>query len=498
MEVVKKMKGRKKIFISILISAIIICSTYVIAIEYQFFGDDYTEEEIFPLVKIFTDYNSGAIPFEVNFTSLVLYQTGDVEYSWDFGDNKTSNEVYPLHTYNQTGIYECTLTVTDSAGKQSSDKVKIFVRENEAPIVSITMSDLKPNRPFIPIIRRQSISLFYYGQRFRRIIDWRYFPKSLLNIEGFVSCEATALSPEGNDIVSYKWELRAPTYNKIGGTPVKPVYILEGQNITIPLLLIYPADVEYDLTSIVTDSKGLIGTSTIKFEVQLDPLEDQILTIKENIKTFRRDVWHDVLKGFLGQPIGNVIFDLTFPLLKGLPMTKLIVIFRLLRNWGIEPNDGAIVGSLAKFLDKHSYISNFVESFFNKIISILNNRKQKSPNLEKIIDGVIQELEKLLESLGLQNKRPILSNESPEDGSRHLSTNYPEVAITVEDPENDTFNITIHGKYVNNITYHNQVNDTFIATLKTPLPNLTDIKWNVNVSYSQNKWINETYQFSTW
>jgi len=128
----------------------------------------------------------------------------------------------------------------------------------------------------------------------------------------------------------------------------------------------------------------------------------------------------------------------------------------------------------------------------------LNNRKQKSPNLENLLDKIIDSLERLLESIGLQNKRPVLSEETPKDGTEHLSINYPEVAITVNDSEGDPFDITIHGRYVNNLTLLNQKNDTFIATLKTPLPNLTEIKWNVNVSYAQNRWINETYTFSTW
>jgi hypothetical protein len=92
----------------------------------------------------------------------------------------------------------------------------------------------------------------------------------------------------------------------------------------------------------------------------------------------------------------------------------------------------------------------------------------------------------------------VISNEIPSDNSKHLSTSYPEVAVTVEDPEGDPFNITIHGQYVNNITLLNQHNNTFVATLITPLPNLTDITWHVNVSYSDNRWINATYKFSTW
>lgn len=34
-------------------------------------------------------------------------------YEWDFGDNRTSNDVSPLYTYNSKGTYTVTLTITD-------------------------------------------------------------------------------------------------------------------------------------------------------------------------------------------------------------------------------------------------------------------------------------------------------------------------------------------------------------------------------------------------
>jgi PKD repeat protein len=492
------MKRRKRLFISFFISIIIFCSIFVVAIEYELLGGATIEnDKPSLLVRIFTDEKSGTIPFKVNFSSLVLYHTGNIKYLWDFGDNATSNEIYPLHIYEQTGVYECTLTVTDSVGKQSSDKVEIIVRDNEAPIVSITLSDLRPNRPFIPIFRHKMISIDYEGKNFRRIIESGLFPKFLLNIEGFVSCEATALSPEGNEIISYRWELRPPTYNKIRGQQKKPKYNFEGKNVTIPLFYTYP-QAEYDLTVIVTDSKGLVGTNTIKFEVQLNEYEDKILSNKRTLKDFRRYVWHDILKTSYGETTGNIIFDFIIPLFPGLSIPKLLLILVLAVNWDLEPNEGVIADILARFFNKRQNIGNLVGNVFNKIISLLNKRNPKYPIVGTIIDKIIDKLETMLESWDLQNNRPILLNETPADGSKHLNTNIPEVAITVEDPEGDSFNITIHGKFVNNISLFNQYNNTFIAKLKTPLPNLTDIYWHVNVSYSKNKWVNASYKFSTW
>ena len=170
----------------------------------------------------------------------------------------------------------------------------------------------------------------------------------------------------------------------------------------------------------------------------------------------------------------------------------------LIFKWGISASNNVIANVSTEFLKKHKIVSNIIDKVINSIISQLNKRKQKSPDLAPIIDKFIDLLEKILEQIGLQNKRPVLSNESPSDEAKDLSTNYPEVAITVKDPEGDPFNITIHGKHVHNLTLEDQNNNTFIAKLKTPLPNLTTIKWHVNISYSQNKWINETYSFSTW
>ena len=49
----------------------------------------------------------------VDFSSLVEWNTGEYNYIWDFGDGNRSNEKNPSHTYDETWIYDVTLTVID-------------------------------------------------------------------------------------------------------------------------------------------------------------------------------------------------------------------------------------------------------------------------------------------------------------------------------------------------------------------------------------------------
>lgn len=492
------MKEKNKILITFLVMVIVICSIFTFIIEYQIINITKAEEEEYPLrVNIEVDENYGAIPFNVSFKPEVWYYTGNVYYNWNFGDNETSRKINPNHTYNKIGVFDCNLTITDSSGEKASDHIKITVRENEAPIVSIILSDLKPSRPFIPIIRHQFFSQYYFGQNFRRIIDSDLFPKFLLNLTGFVNCYAEASSPEGNNIEKYEWELQPPIYNTITGNQIKPLYKFKGQNLTIPLLYIYP-EAPYDLTAIVTDSKGFKGTSTIKFEVQLHKTESRIRSIKTSLSIIRQQIWHNVLKAIYGETAADIIYENLFQKAPGGTLIKLFAIAILFKNWGLGPDKSLTYDLLAQFLEKHTFLRNITINIHIGLITWLEKLKEKYPDQATLLDNIINRMELSLENLGISNRRPILSDESPSDNSKFLNTNYPEVAIKVEDPEGDTFNITIHGQYINNITLLNQKNNTFIATLKTPLPNLTSIKWHVNISYPQNKWINATYKFSTW
>jgi outer membrane protein assembly factor BamB len=48
-------------------------------------------------------------------------------FCWDFGDNTTSQEQNPKHTYPHRGNYTANLTVTDSIGNQSADSTEVTI-----------------------------------------------------------------------------------------------------------------------------------------------------------------------------------------------------------------------------------------------------------------------------------------------------------------------------------------------------------------------------------
>ncbi|MFW5760661.1 MAG: PKD domain-containing protein, partial [Cyclobacteriaceae bacterium] len=49
-------------------------------------------------------------------------------YNWEFGDGETSNEVYPIHAYDQANNYEVTLTV-ENDGCENSSSVTVVIGE---------------------------------------------------------------------------------------------------------------------------------------------------------------------------------------------------------------------------------------------------------------------------------------------------------------------------------------------------------------------------------
>jgi PKD repeat protein len=60
---------------------------------------------------------SGEAPFTVNFTDESTSADAPLAtWSWDFGDNNTSTQPSPQHTYTTPGVYTATLTVTNSDG----------------------------------------------------------------------------------------------------------------------------------------------------------------------------------------------------------------------------------------------------------------------------------------------------------------------------------------------------------------------------------------------
>ncbi|MFH1607761.1 MAG: PKD domain-containing protein [archaeon] len=95
--------------------------------------------DLFPsITSISANPTSGFIPLEVSFNCQATGGNGALTYKWNFGDDSTSNQQKPIHTYDQEGDYTATCTVTDSDGDAVSKSVIIKAIKDTLEIVKIT------------------------------------------------------------------------------------------------------------------------------------------------------------------------------------------------------------------------------------------------------------------------------------------------------------------------------------------------------------------------
>jgi PKD repeat protein len=98
-----------------------------------------------PIAAFTQDRASGTVPLTVRF---INQSSGQITgYNWNFGDNTSSVEVNPLHTYNTPGLYTVTLTVNGPGGS-SNVSAQINVQSAGAPSAAFIAS---PNSGFAPL-----------------------------------------------------------------------------------------------------------------------------------------------------------------------------------------------------------------------------------------------------------------------------------------------------------------------------------------------------------
>jgi PKD repeat protein len=68
-----------------------------------------------------SDVTKGHVPLEVQFSDLSIGDTN--QWLWDFGDGNVSNEQNPIHTYNSSGIYTVSLTISTAALSDTKTKI---------------------------------------------------------------------------------------------------------------------------------------------------------------------------------------------------------------------------------------------------------------------------------------------------------------------------------------------------------------------------------------
>ena len=88
---------------------------------------------------------------QVEFTDLSYYEPA--EWSWDFGDNTTSSETDPVHTFPQGGTYETCLTVSNQYGEHT------FCRTLELGTVSTAEEAAMVNINVFPNPCREGVNI---------------------------------------------------------------------------------------------------------------------------------------------------------------------------------------------------------------------------------------------------------------------------------------------------------------------------------------------------
>jgi len=141
------MKRKKIITITVCMITIIILSSLTFSlITTEVLSNNNDRQAEISEVIIIADLPTGNAPLKVNFESLLNNFDEDIEYSWDFGDGKFSNEKNPNHVYLMEGLYTCSLTVLDKFS-ESTDDLLITVNENNPPFIKIIVDKTSGNRP---------------------------------------------------------------------------------------------------------------------------------------------------------------------------------------------------------------------------------------------------------------------------------------------------------------------------------------------------------------
>ncbi|MDX1905652.1 MAG: PKD domain-containing protein [Bacteroidia bacterium] len=154
----------------------------------------YTQDGIFTVTLIITDQNGctdtlvrpayirlshpqagftansrgGCVGTEVTYTDVSIPDTTITGWAWDFGDGQGSVQQHPTHVYNQPGVYDVTLVVTNILGCRDTFVINDYIRITAPPTAAFTASDTSGCVPFQVAFTDWSTS--QYG-----ITQWQWF-----------------------------------------------------------------------------------------------------------------------------------------------------------------------------------------------------------------------------------------------------------------------------------------------------------------------------------
>lgn len=111
---------------------------------------------VYGTISFTADVQEGCAPLTITFTNT---SNEGVNYNWDFGDGNYSSEENPVHTYNYSGSYYCTLTVYDSLMNYLGDYYKYISVYSADNYLYLSKSEVCPNEQFYVSINGNSSSV---------------------------------------------------------------------------------------------------------------------------------------------------------------------------------------------------------------------------------------------------------------------------------------------------------------------------------------------------
>ena len=95
----------------------------------------------YPIADLAANITYGCAPLTVQFTDLSIpISSPIVWWYWDFGDGYSSTLPNPSHTYNTSGVYDVSISITDSLGCNDSKSRSNYIIVSTAPSLSYTAS----------------------------------------------------------------------------------------------------------------------------------------------------------------------------------------------------------------------------------------------------------------------------------------------------------------------------------------------------------------------
>ncbi|MDZ7384760.1 MAG: PKD domain-containing protein [candidate division KSB1 bacterium] len=172
-----------------------------------------------PVARISAEPRSGPVPLTVQFRGDGSYDPDGqvVSYYWEFGDDKTSREANPVHTYEQAMGYEPRLYVTDDRGATTMEIAYVEVTPGASGGL---VENLTPSTYRLAYVREGEP---YYVDRDYRVVDVPRAYEGLLWIK-------TRNADKGDPSLSVRFVVRERTrvYVVHDGRATPPAWLADG------------------------------------------------------------------------------------------------------------------------------------------------------------------------------------------------------------------------------------------------------------------------------